>query len=291
MAKLIELSLFSDEELNACMVQNTTDDDMIENNEDINNNEEISDDKLDNSNVIRNISFDQKEILYNIMQLYNNGEPYDCDMTASQLKFYTQGKNDKYIIPEPKYLFDVYPQQDKIKKIEPFKRLPLEDGSINSIVVDLPFVISPKNCASMKKDRSEGSCIIANRFASFYPMEELIETIYWWLQECYRVLADGGIVVWKMQSTVSGGRQVWASPFSLIAADSLGFYTIDEFILEAKARLISATKIKKQMHSRKYTSNFYVFKKDKKMHKKNSILGLLDMCKSQNLENKVWPFK
>ena len=44
--------------------------------------------KLDNSNIIRNISFDQSEILHNIMHLYNNDEPFDCDMTASELKFY-----------------------------------------------------------------------------------------------------------------------------------------------------------------------------------------------------------
>ena len=53
------------------------------------------------------------------MQLYNDGKPFDCDMTASTLKFYEQKKSDKYVIPEPKYLFDVYPQMDKIKKIEP----------------------------------------------------------------------------------------------------------------------------------------------------------------------------
>ena len=50
--------------------------------------EENSKEKLNNSNVIRDISFDQKEILYNIMRLYNDGKPFDCDMTASELKFY-----------------------------------------------------------------------------------------------------------------------------------------------------------------------------------------------------------
>lgn len=62
--------------------------------------------KINNSNVIKNISYDQKEILFNVMKLYNNGEPFDCDITASSLKFYEQKKNDKYFIPEPKYLFD-----------------------------------------------------------------------------------------------------------------------------------------------------------------------------------------
>ena len=96
--------------------------------------------KLDNSNIIRNISFDQSEILHNIMHLYNNDEPFDCDMTASELKFYQKVKGNKYVIPEPKILFDVFPKEEKIKKIEPHGHLPLEDNSINSIIIDLPYI-------------------------------------------------------------------------------------------------------------------------------------------------------
>lgn len=250
--------------------------------------------KLDNSNVIRNISFDQSEILWNIMQLYNGGRPFECDMTASELKFYGERKGYKYSIPEPKILFDVYPTQEKIKKIEPFHKLPLEDSSIGSIVVDLPFVISPHTAPSTKNPK-DGSCLVSKRFSSFYPAEELIETIYWFLKECYRVLKPGGICVWKMQPTVSGGRQVWSSYFSFLAAQKFGFYVKDEFILQAKARLISDTKIKKQCHARKFTSSFYVFLKDKKMFEKNSIFKYLEMCELQDkegkLEGKVWELK
>ena len=75
----------------------------------------------------------------------------------------------------------------------------------------------------------------------------------------------------------------------------MGLYVKDEFILEAKARLVSSAKIKKQCHARKYTSTFYVFKKDEKLFKKNSIFKLLEMCEEQDkngtLEGKVWPFK
>jgi hypothetical protein len=249
---------------------------------------------LNNANVIRNISFDQSEILWNIMQLHNNGDPFECDITASELKFYGERRGSKYNIPEPKILFDVYPQQDKIKKIEPFKKLPLEDESISSIIIDLPFVISPKNCKSVRENK-EGANLIYKRFSSFYPMEELIETIYWWIKECNRVLKPNGICVWKMESSVSGGRQVWSTYFSFLAAQKMGLYVKDEFILEAKARLVSSAKIKKQCHERKYTSTFYVFKKDEKLFKKNSIFKLLEMCEEQDkngtLEGKVWPFK
>ena len=247
--------------------------------------------KLDNSNIIKNISFDQSEILYNIIQLHNDGKPFDCDITASELKFYEdRGKGSKYNISLPKLLFDVYPQDNNISKITPFEKLPLEDNSIHSIICDLPFIISPKTCKSVVEHK-EGANIISNRFSSFYPMEELIENIYWWINECYRVLDDDGILVWKMQSTVSGGRQVWSVPFSFLCADDAGFYVKDEFILESKARLIADSKIKKQCHARKYTSTFWVFKKDKKKYLKNSIIHLLEDCKKNVFEGKKYELK
>ena len=63
--------------------------------------------ELNNSTIIKNFSYNQKEILYNIMQLHNNGNPYDCDITASSLKFYNSNEDDEFYIPEPKFLFDV----------------------------------------------------------------------------------------------------------------------------------------------------------------------------------------
>lgn len=248
------------------------------------------DDGYSNNTIIKNISYSQTEILQNIMTLHNNGEPFECDITASTLKFYLD-KNGKERIPLPKYLFDVYPIDERVQKITPFERLPFEDNTLQSIVCDLPFVISPKKCKSVV-EKKEGANMISNRFSSFYPMEELIENIYWWIKECYRVLKKDGILVWKMQSTVSGGRQVWASPFSFLVADKTGFYVADEFILEAKARLIPGKeKMNKQQHARKYTSTFWVFVKDSKKYKVNSPLNLLKRCEETVFEGKKWEVK
>ena len=245
-------------------------------------------DEINNNTVIKNISTDQSEILKNIIYLYNNNEPFECDITASELKFYQKRNKNKYDIPIPKILMDVYPTNDNIIKITPFQKLPLEDKSISSIVVDLPFVISPKTCAS-KTNPKEGSNIISKRFSSFYPADELFENIYWWIKESYRVLKDNGICVWKMQSTISAGREVWSVPFSFLCADKLGFYCIDEFILEAKTRLVANSHFKNgQLHARKYTSTFYVFKKDEKLAKNNSCFKWLKQCEEQDLEGKVW---
>ena len=98
------------------------------------------------ANVIKNISSNQFEILYNIMQLYNNGKPFECDMTYSSGKFYDRG--GKFAIPQPSLKFDVMPQFDDVIQIEPWGKLPLEDNSLSSMVIDLPFIIAPRNSPS-----------------------------------------------------------------------------------------------------------------------------------------------
>ena len=239
--------------------------------------------ELNNSNIIKNISTDQSEILYNVMQLFNNGEPFDCDMTASTLSFYKQKKGEKYEIPCPKILFDVYPQTPETVKITPFEKLPLENDSIHSIVVDLPFLVQPKNAPSVLAQEGNRIC---QRFSRWYPASEFYENAYWWLKECGRVLEENGIVVWKMQNSVSGGKQCWFTYFSHIAALDNGFVMEDEFVLEAKNRMISAGKYKKQAHARKYTSLFMVFRKDTKNTRKLNALEMLSVCKTKFLENK-----
>lgn len=246
--------------------------------------------ELNNSTVIKNISTDQSEILKWIMDLHNNGEPFECDITASELKFYGNRKGFKYDIPVPKILMDVYPMSEEIIKITPFKKLPLGDNSVSSIVCDLPFVCSPKKCKSIVENK-EGSNLISNRFSSWYPMQEGYENIYWWMNECKRVLKEDGILVWKMQSSVSGGLQHMLSEFSAVCACDAGLYIHDQFFLQAKARLISASKIKKLQHARKYTSTFWVFRKDNKKQVKTNLLSKLEECKKNVYEGKVWPVK
>ena len=238
---------------------------------------------LNNDNIIKNISFDQSEILYNIMKLYNNGEPFDCDMTASQLKFYEgRGVGAKYNIPVPRILFDVFPQDERVQKIEKWGNLPLEDESIHSIVIDLPFVISPANSPSAINPK-EGSQIIASRFAAYYPVDNLYLSYYNWIRNAYRVLDDGGILVFKCQSMISGGIRHNVEEFSYMAAQKLGFKMIDKFTLEARARLISNAKMKNgQKHSRSYTSMFLVFVKEKKSKSKEfNYFDLLERCERE----------
>ena len=181
--------------------------------------EVVEDSKLSNDNIIKNISYDQSEILYNIGQLFYNGRG-----------------GGKYVIPEPKILMDVFPQREDIKQIERWGPLPLEDGSIHSLVIDLPFVISPANAPSAKSQKKDAN-LIYHRFSAYYPVDNLYLSYYHWLREAYRVLDEGGICIFKCQSCISGGIRHNIEEFSFMAAQKFGFKMIDKFNLLAKARL------------------------------------------------------
>lgn len=245
--------------------------------------------RLNNSNIIKNISYDQTEILHNIGVLYNNGsDQFDCDMTASSLGFYGKGRGYSYCIPEPKILMDVCPTRQDIIKIDKWGALPLENESIHSLVIDLPFVISPQNAPSAVLNK-EGASLIYKRFSAYYPVDNLYLSYYHWLSEANRVLDENGICIFKCQSMISGGIRHNAEEFSFMAAQRLGLKMVDKFTLIAKARLISPGKYKSgQVHSRSYTSMFLVFVKSSKTKSKEfNYEELLDRCAKEENEHYI----
>ena len=265
--------------------------------------EEQKKEKLKFTDVIKSIGYDQHEILYNIMQLHNDGKPFDCDMTYSIGNFYgtfkiknENGETREVTIPAPKYKYDVCPQIEGVEKIEPLGPLPLEDNSIDSIVIDLPFVIScgpsletPDYDENGNKVRNN---LISRRFASYYPVAQLLESYTHWIKEAYRVLRNDGILVFKTQGTITGSKFLCTPYYSRLIAESSGFDSYDEFVLLAKNRLISG-KVNKQQHARSFHSYFLVFKKSLKKKvayfdfmTNEEINEVLDGLKSNNLSAK-----
>jgi len=209
------------------------------------------------NDIVRSISYDQNEILYNILKLYNNGNDFDCDPTYSKGGFYNKSK--EFPVNSPKYKFDVFPIINGVEKIEPLGKFPLDDDSIQSINIDLPFVCAPPNAPSMKREGKEHN-IIQRRFVSYYPIQEMFKSYYHFLEESFRVLKPGGICIFKTQRNISGSITYMTPQYSWMCAEKIGFYTIDEFILLARNRLWSG-KIKEQQHSRAFHSSFFVFQK------------------------------
>lgn len=216
--------------------------------------------------IIKNFDYNQHVIIKNIVDLHLGGNPIECDMTYSKGAFYGDFRvkdKDEVInihIEQPRLKFDVYPLSDDVQKIEPLRPLPLDDESISSLMIDLPFVVyapDPK-----MENIAESSSIIFRRFSGFYPVTELYKAYYFWIREAFRVLKRDGVLIFKTQNTISGGINHNTEFFSFMVAERLGFVTEDTFVLGAKSRIISA-KVKKQQHARKFTSTFFVFKKPK----------------------------
>lgn len=230
---------------------------------------------LKQNNVIKSVNDDQHAILRDIMVLHNGGKPFDCDLTYSIGNFYgtfTEEVNEvgddgnpvsrtrQYEIPQPVYKFDVDPQVEGCIKFDPWGDIPLEDNSIESIVIDPPFVIGPRDSASVFNG-NKGSNTIQKRFSSYYPRYEMFSSYEHLIKVAYRVLKPGGILVFKSQNVISGGINLMTSHYTCTLAEKYGFYIKDEFVLTAKNRLISG-KVREQQHSRRYHSFFHVFVKD-----------------------------
>ena len=152
---------------------------------------------------------------------------------------------------------------------------------VDLVIPDFSYVVENK----------EKSCLIHKRFASFYPVSELYYNYYWWIKESYRTLKDDGLFIVKCMSTVSGGYQHNSEEFVFMTAMNMGFYCVDKFILQSKARLVSSSKYKKQCHARKYTSVFYVFQKSPKMLNKYNYFNLIQEMNNSNLEGMEWELK
>jgi len=199
--------------------------------------------------IISTISYDEQEIIKDILFLHSNNNYIDCDPTYSIGNFY------KKELVSPKYKFDKTPQCSVVIEATSDK-LPLPSKSVKTIMFDPPFVISGQNYNDSKK----GSGIISKRFTAFKDFDELKTMYSNSLKEFYRILCLDGIVIFKCQDVVSGGLNLFSHCWIMYEAIKHGFYPKDLFILLAKNRITDG---RKQQHARKFHSYFWVFKKTK----------------------------
>lgn len=196
---------------------------------------------LEMPQIISTISYNQDEILKNIIKLYcPNG--FDCDPTYSKGNFYKR-------IPGPEYKFDLKPIIEGVTQAD-CCNLPLGDNSLQSLVFDPPFIGGSIGTGKMG--------IIKERFGIYKNIPTLWDMYRNALREFHRVLKPNGVLVFKCQDSVESGKQ-FLSQFRIIKdALSMGFYPKDVFILMAKSRLVSPSQ-RVQQHARKFHSYFLVF--------------------------------
>ena len=194
---------------------------------------------IKNKNAIKSISYSQTDILSWIMKLYNDGNPFDCDLTYSIGNFYRQ-------IPKPQYKYDKYPQVEGV--IPLYEADSLSDESFNSIVYDLPFIVSSGAMSKIKE-----------RFTHFENVEELYHTNDEMLERSCRLLKKQGLLIVKTMDISHGNKQIWISDYIIRKAEKSGLELIEKFILLSNLRLFPRTH--QQRVARKYHSYFLIFRK------------------------------
>ena len=204
--------------------------------------------------MIKSTSYDQSEIIKGILQLHVKDQEIDCDATYSKGNFY-----NKTGIKPPAYKFDILPTSDAVECADS-RALPLMDGSINCMMFDPPFLATTGK--SLVEDN--GSNRINKRFG-VYPTEKELHRFYIdSLKEAYRVLRDDGILIFKCQDKVSGGKQYMSHVFVCNEATRIGFYPKDLFVLLSKNRLVAEWQVKNQKNARKFHCYFWVFQKSRR---------------------------
>lgn len=203
--------------------------------------------------MISSISYNQEEIIKNILQLHCK-TPIQLDPTYSKGNFY------KNITP-PEYKFDITPVLPEVQQADATD-LPLESNSIDTMIFDPPFLVG--DGPSLKNDDDSNKMI--KRFTSFSSVHKLCTFYSKALTEFHRILKDSGILIFKCQDTVSSGKQYITHQFIMNEANKQGFYIKDFFILLSKKRMISP-KHTNQQHCRKFHSYFLVLEKSTKIPK------------------------
>lgn len=204
--------------------------------------------------MIKSISYNQEQIIKDILKLHVPKGVIDCDPTYSKGNFY----NNTGIKP-PKYRYDIEPQIAGVE-VSDCRDLPLQNNSLDCIIFDPPFLATTGQ--SLKSNDSNN--IINKRFGVYTNEKELHKFYVDSLAEFHRVLKDKGILIFKCQDKISSGKQYLSHVFIVNEAVRIGYYPKDLFVLLAKNRIVADWQVKNQKNARKFHSYFLVLEKSKK---------------------------
>lgn len=183
------------------------------------------------------------DLLCAILDLHLGGNLPQCDPMFFKGNFY------KDFGDLPNFVFDKNPQESWIPKADA-QELPLENESLESIILDPPFMIG--NRPSQKEYYSSKTHTIMKDFSE---MESLYRGI---LKEAHRVLKKNGTVIFKCQD-YTDSKTVMTHAQVYNWAIEQGFYAKDLAILVKPNKVTNPNT--KQRHLRKIHTYFWVFTK------------------------------
>lgn len=199
-----------------------------------------------NTDCIKSVEDSQHKILRSILRLYIPSKTFDCDLTYSKGYFY------KYRIPKPTLKFDTHPQliEEKVLPLEDAHQL--EPASLESVIVDLPFII---------RDSDSGKSVIDKRYNSFRNVSDMESAYEGMMSLSNHILKEGGILIVKTQDVTSNGKQIWVHQIVERIAGELHF-SIEDLFICVSSHVMTRADLSKQHHARKYHSYFYVLRKN-----------------------------
>jgi hypothetical protein len=155
---------------------------------------------------------DQSRILKSIIEVHNNGKPFDCDPCFNKGSMY--GK----IVPWPVHRFDIKPIAPGVLNARA-EALPFTAACLSSLVIDPPFLIHSPGSENR----------MASRYGFYHSKSELMNSFTDFIREAYRVLEQDGLFVFKCQDVIHNRRRFFASLYVMNVSLSLGFNVIDHY--------------------------------------------------------------
>lgn len=198
-------------------------------------------DKLKNKHF-KSVFYDETELINAILKL-NDLERIECDPMYSKGNFYKRG------VKQPEYKYDLNPQVEGCAKCDA-KELPLADNSLQSVILDPPFLFGIHGKTQQYK--------MSERFTIFSDFTELEECYKGILQEAYRCLKNFGTLIFKCQD-YTDGKTTMTHCLVYEWAKAIGFYAKDLAVLVKPNKIFNGGVI--QRHLRKVHTYFWVFKK------------------------------
>lgn len=196
--------------------------------------------------MITNFRGDQNEVLRSILNLYLPGSStFDADITYGSGGFYKGG------IPRPPICFDKQPRFNFVveaNSTELDKHVPL--SSLRSIVYDPPYIHAPGK-----------ESIMGQRFGGYKSYKERDADYIETLASAHKVLKENGILVFKCQDIVEGGRQYFNHCKVWYWATENGDWEVEDLFMTHNPRVIKGWNHGVQQHARKVVCYFWVLKK------------------------------